>query len=138
MKHTTILFASLLSAVPFVAGHGFVMNQTIASQSYDGNFPDYPNGPTFDSGIRQISTQDPVKGATNAYINCGQDAQNGSLVLSANPGDALTFNWRGADESWVSTILVLIHVVYQFCGFGNQWPHNTGMSQEFVLLTQDS
>jgi hypothetical protein len=96
MKRSTILFASLFTAMPYVAGHGFVMQLTIAGQLYNGNFPSATTSP---SGIREISTQDPVKGANNSFLNCGQNAQSASLVLSANPGDPLTFNWRAADAS---------------------------------------
>jgi hypothetical protein len=97
MKHIPAVFVSLLVAVPYVAGHGYVMNLTIAGQLYDGNFPG--EQPSQASGIREISDQSPVKGAANPSLNCGLNAQNGSQVLNANPGDNLTCTYASGLNS---------------------------------------
>jgi len=93
----------LLNWCATVAAHGFVWRVTIAGKLYMGNIP---NGSPNASIVRQIDTVEPVKGAMNPYVNCGQDAQLASLEGTANPGDVLTFDWRGGDLSL--------------------WPHNTG------------
>src|ERR1700722_20027539 len=90
---------SILAALPFVSAHGFVWQVTINGELYMGNVPNANPSPSI---VRQINNVAPVKGANNTYLNCGQDAQNASQVASANPGDVLTFNWRGGDLSYVS------------------------------------
>jgi len=105
----TTLALFLLALIPHVVAHGFVYRVTINGQLYMGNIP---NGNPNASIIRQISKVDPVKGANNTFLNCGQDAQPASLVASANPGDLLTFDWRGGDLS--------------------HWPHNTGPLMNYL------
>lgn len=101
MKTTSLLFPLLAAA--YVSAHGFLRTLTINGKAYTGNIP---SGNTAPSIIRQVSTQDPNKGAQNPALTCGPNATAGSLVADANPGDALTFNWKAADLS--------------------NWPHNTG------------
>jgi len=105
MKTTTTALFSLFALLPaMVAGHGFVQDMTIDGKFIKGN----PVGgdPTGPSGIRQVTTPNPIKGAQNRNVNCGSGAKPASLILDAMPGSKLTFNWRGAD--------------------GSKWPHNTG------------
>jgi hypothetical protein len=99
----------LLASIPHVVAHGFVYQVTINGELYMGNIP---NGNPNASIVRQINNVDPVKGANNTFLNCGQDAQPASLVANANPGDLLTFDWRGGDLS--------------------PWPHNTGPLMNYL------
>lgn len=79
---------------------------TINGQNYPGNGLSGNGGTTIDSIIRQVSAQDPVKGASNTALSCGTGSQPATLIATANPGDTLGFNWKGAG--------------------GGNWPHNTG------------
>ena len=54
------------------------------------------------SAIRMIDDVSPVKGATNAAVNCGKSAQIAALDAEAQPGSVLTFDWAGGDGSNVS------------------------------------
>ena len=50
-----------------------------------------------------ISTTDPVKGADNPSMTCGQDAQAAKLTVNANPGSKLQIFWMsGAGDTNVS------------------------------------
>lgn len=40
-----------------------------------------------------IDDVSPVKGATNKYLSCGQNAQKTSTVASAKPGSKVSFKW---------------------------------------------
>ena len=101
----------LLASIPHVVAHGFVYKVTINGELYMGNIP---NGNPNASIVRQINNVDPVKGANNTFLNCGQDAQPASLVANANPGDLLTFDWRGGDLSPVSNIPFEWTVIFQY------------------------
>lgn len=105
MKTASTIVFTLAAAValPLVAAHGIVQDMTIDGKFFRGN---RVGGPSEPSGIRQVFSPEPIKGAKNRDINCGVNAKPASLVLDANPGSKLTFNWRGAD--------------------GSKWPHNTG------------
>jgi hypothetical protein len=95
----SLLLGLLTSSVvfPYVFGHGYVAKLFINGKSYSGNAPGAQPTP---SVIREISSIDPVKGATNPDINCGLDAQLAADVATANPGDLLAFDWRdGSDGS---------------------------------------
>ncbi|KAH7923365.1 hypothetical protein BV22DRAFT_1036374 [Leucogyrophana mollusca] len=92
-----------LAVLPTVYAHGYVAQVTIDGKLYQGNVPNASPTPSI---VRQINNVAPVKGASNAYMNCGQSAQKASLVASANPGSQLTFRWEGGD--------------------GSNWPHNIG------------
>lgn len=98
MKVPSSILLPLL-VIPAVAGHGYVADVTINGKSFKGNAP---NADTDPSIVRQISTTSPVKGANNPFVNCGQNAQLASLNGPANPGDALTFNWRASVDENVS------------------------------------
>ncbi|KAI5115985.1 hypothetical protein M0805_004642 [Coniferiporia weirii] len=103
MMKSTLFGISLLSALPFVAAHGYLRQITINGTIHKG---DVPQGAENNSAIRLIDSVDPVKGATNRAVNCGQDAKIAALVANANPGTNVTFDWAGGD--------------------GGNWPHNTG------------
>jgi hypothetical protein len=102
MKTTSLLFPLLTAA--YVSAHGFLRTVTINGKAFTGNVP---SGNTAPSVIRQVSTQNPNKGAQNPALTCGPDATAGSLVADANPGDALTFNWKAADLGNVRPTTVL-------------------------------
>ncbi|CAL1697126.1 unnamed protein product [Somion occarium] len=61
------------------------------------------NGP---SPIRLVNDIGPVKGSSNDDLMCGLSAQKAAMVVPANPGSKVTFQWSG--------------------GGGQKWPHNTG------------
>ena len=85
---TTLIAASLLSALPYVAAHGYLRQVAIAGKIYRGNIPNVSN---FPSPIRAINDITPVKGATNRAINCGKNAKIAELVAvvgTAPPGSA--------------------------------------------------
>ncbi|OJT10798.1 Endoglucanase-7 [Trametes pubescens] len=98
-----VLLASLFAVLPHVAAHGYLKSVAIDGKTYMGNVP---NQAAADSPIRQINDVDPVKGASNPNLSCGQSAQNAALVVPANPGSTVAFAWAS--------------------GNGGNWPHNTG------------
>ncbi|THH04329.1 hypothetical protein EW145_g5606 [Phellinidium pouzarii] len=100
---STIFGISLLSVLPLVAAHGFLRQITIDGKTFAGDIPQGTENP---SVIRLIDKVDPVKGATNRAVNCGQDAKIAALVADANPSSNVTFDWAGGD--------------------GGNWPHNIG------------
>ncbi|KAF7368732.1 hypothetical protein MVEN_00198000 [Mycena venus] len=102
MRLSTVLFLPLL-AVPYVSAHGFVHKVWIGTKTYLGNTP---NAEPTNSIVRQIDSVDPVKGADNPNVNCGNDAQLAGDIADANPGDNMSFLWTGGDLS--------------------TWPHNIG------------
>ncbi|KAI9070003.1 lytic polysaccharide monooxygenase, partial [Trametes sanguinea] len=102
MKRTA-LFAALSAAVPYVAAHGYLAQVSIDGKAYAGNIPNNYQGP---SPIRLVSDIGPVKGASNPDLFCGLEAQIAELVVPANPGSAVAFQWSGGDHQ--------------------KWPHNTG------------
>lgn len=101
------LFTPLLAAA-LVSAHGYVSLVTIDSKRFTGNVP---NGQTKPSIVRQINDVSPVKGASNPFLNCGQNAQIASDVATANPGSAVTFSWNGGDGSNVSSCLFQIGII---------------------------
>ncbi|PPQ72829.1 hypothetical protein CVT26_003338 [Gymnopilus dilepis] len=103
MIPTSSLLIPLLFAT-YASAHGFVYKLGVNTQTYTGNLPGAT--PSEPSVIREISTQDPVKGASNPSLTCGMNSTAGTLVADVMPGDAITFDWRGG-------------------GLDN-WPHNTG------------
>ncbi|KAJ6551904.1 glycosyl hydrolase family 61-domain-containing protein [Mycena capillaripes] len=102
MRFSTVLLLPLL-AIPYVSAHGFVHKVWIGTETFLGNTP---NAEPTASIVRQINNVDPVKGATNPAVNCGNDAQLAGDIADANPGDNISFLWTGGDLS--------------------SWPHNTG------------
>jgi len=114
MKTSTLVLpflAAALSLLPSVRAHGFVYILGIDGQSYKGNIPQRSNDTP--SPIRQVSIQDPIYGASNPSLNCGNNAtDNAVLVVDAMPGSRLTFDWRGESLS--------------------HWPHNTGPMMTYL------
>jgi hypothetical protein len=92
---TTSLFVPLLTAA-FVSAHGFLSAVTINGQAYSGNVPLAADNPSI---IRQVVSPFPNKGASNPALTCGPNSTAAALVANANPGDSLTFTWKGADLS---------------------------------------
>ncbi|KAJ7606611.1 glycoside hydrolase family 61 protein [Roridomyces roridus] len=101
MGFSTFIFPLLF--IPYVSAHGFVHKVWIGTETFLGNTP---NAEPTSSIVRQIDDVDPVKGANNTNLNCGQDAQFASNITEANPGDPMSFLWTGGDLSI--------------------WPHNVG------------
>ncbi|KAH7890297.1 glycoside hydrolase family 61 protein [Phlebopus sp. FC_14] len=96
-------FFHLVLLLPQVHAHGYVAQVAIDGKVYIGNVPNAQPTPSI---VRQINDVSPVKGASNPYLNCGQDAQKAALVADANPGSSMQFWWKGGD--------------------GSDWPHNIG------------
>ena len=92
MIPTPSLLIPLLFAT-YASAHGFVYKLGVNTQTYTGNLPGAT--PSAPSVIREISTQDPVKGASNPSLTCGMNSTAGTLVADVMPGDAITFDWRG-------------------------------------------
>ena len=106
MKSTTLFgfsSISLFSLLSSASAHGFLRTLTIDGTDYAGNVPNASPNPSM---IRQIDSVDPVKGATNRAVNCGQDAKIAQLSATASPGSNLTFDWAGGDGSNVSIRLL--------------------------------
>ncbi|KAK7005670.1 glycosyl hydrolase family 61-domain-containing protein [Favolaschia claudopus] len=103
MQGLTTLLILLATSATTVSAHGFVHKVWIGSKTFLGNTP---NAEPTGSIVRQINSVDPVKGALNPFVNCGNDAQLAEDIADANPGDHMAFLWTGGDLS--------------------RWPHNTG------------
>lgn len=102
MKAASTVIISLLLLIPYVSAHGVVSKLTIDGKSYKGNAPSQDGKRTTASVIRRISKTDPVKGANNPSVNCGNDAKAASLSATAKPGSKLLFEWSGGDNEKVS------------------------------------
>lgn len=96
----------LLVFIPYVTAHGYVSILSVDGTQYNGQEPTEDGQPTNPAVIRRISVINPVKGASNPFLNCGQNATAASLIAPTNPGSSLTFQWEA--------------------GGGQGWPHNTG------------
>ncbi|KAH7890298.1 glycoside hydrolase family 61 protein [Phlebopus sp. FC_14] len=112
-----ILFIILTLLLPTVVfGHGYVGSVTIDGTSYKGN---EPGGATNPSIIRQVSTIDPVKGATNPSLNCGMNATLAANVANANPGSQLQIYWVGSttgDSNWPHNVGPIMHYMTKCSG----------------------
>lgn len=95
------LFATTF--ISSVSAHGYLGGIGIDGTWYAGNTPNNYKG---SSPIRLVNDIGPVKGADNPDIKCGLSAQNGAVVVPANPGSVVSFLWVG--------------------GGGGNWPHDTG------------
>ncbi|KAI6026020.1 glycoside hydrolase family 61 protein [Pisolithus marmoratus] len=100
-----------------VSAHGFLGSVSIDGKTYQGNIP---GGTTNPSVIRQVSTIDPIKGATNPSLNCGMNATMASDVANANPGSQVLVNWVGGSTG------------------GSQWPHNVGPIMHYMTKCSGS
>lgn len=114
MRLCTVLLIPLL-ALPYVSAHGFVHKVWIGSKTYLGNTPNAEPTPSI---VRQTDNVDPVKGATNPFVNCGWDAQFAEDIADANPGDSMSFLWTGGDLS--------------------TWPHNIGPMLTYMTSCGES
>ena len=47
------------------------------------------------SPIRLVDDIGPVKGSSNKDLICGLSAQNAEMVVPANPGSTVSFQWSG-------------------------------------------
>ena len=99
---TIALLLQVLVFAPYVAAHGYVSVLGVDGTPYKGQEPTEDGQSNVPSVVRRISTIDPVKGASNPSLNCGQNATAGSLVASTNPGSALTFQWEAGGGEGVS------------------------------------
>lgn len=93
---TTSLFVPLFTAA-FVSAHGSLSTLTINGKAYKGNPPNEgsPQASVTPSVIRQVNTSSPVINATNPFLPCGLNAALAAEVADANPGDIVTFEWKG-------------------------------------------
>ena len=101
MKAAFLLSPLLVAAC--ADAHGFVYKLGVNTQTYTGPVPGATPAP---SVIREITTQDPVKGASNPSLTCGQNSTAGSLIVDVNPGDSITFDWRNAGLGKVHICIV--------------------------------
>ncbi|KAI9567874.1 glycoside hydrolase family 61 protein [Boletus coccyginus] len=115
---THLLFVLfVVGLLPFlVSAHGYIVSVDIDGQSYPGNVP---GGDTNPSIIRQVSTVDPIKGATNSSLNCGMNATLAANVGNANPGSQVQVHWVGGDGT-------------------SDWPHNVGPIMHYMTKCSDS
>ncbi|KAI0727053.1 glycosyl hydrolase family 61-domain-containing protein [Fomitopsis betulina] len=105
MRGCTATFLVPLLIALRASAHGYVSKMIIDNVVYAGN---EPNDDTGSSPIRMISTIDPVKGASNSNLFCGQSAQVAAYTAPAKSGSNVTVQWSGAP------------------GGGSNWPHNVG------------
>jgi len=101
-------FASLtlpLFAASYVTAHGILKRIAIQGKVFEGNQIGSSGAP---SVIRQVSSQDPNKGANNPALTCGPNSGPAALVADANPGDTITFDWRTASDGLVSSFSLLL------------------------------
>lgn len=113
--------AQLLPALvipTLVSAHGYVQQVTIDGTVYMGNNLNVATPAP--SIIRLVNTNSPVKGATNPFLNCGQDAQFASLAGNANPGSQLEILWVGGTDG------------------SSNWPHNTGPLMHYMTKCDGS
>ena len=101
---------------------------------FEGYRLNFPAGP---SPIRLISDISPVKGASNNDLFCGLSAKPAELVVPANSGSTVSFQWSGGAGQKVCFFSVVV------CGtpFSNlimQWPHNTGPLMTYMASCGDT
>lgn len=114
------MFSSTFALVPlllasYVSAHGFLANARIGGQNEVGSRPFGSGG---SNAIRQVTSPNPNTGANNPALNCGPGARRANEVLNVNPGDEMSFDWRGADLS--------------------EWPHNTGPMLTYLASCGDT
>lgn len=111
-------FLPALVIPTLVSAHGYVQQVTIDGTVYKGNNLNVATPAA--SIIRLVSTNSPVKGADNPFLNCGQDAQFASLSGNANPGSQLEILWVGGTDG------------------SSNWPHNTGPLMHYMTKCDGS
>jgi hypothetical protein len=99
MRSSAIALIPVLLA-SYVSAHGYLIAIGVGNQPINRAPP--PNGQrdgnSDTSAIRQVSNFEPIYGVDNPANNCGVQAKNAPRVLDANPGDTLTFDWKGGDS----------------------------------------
>ena len=109
---------TFLFLAPCVLGHGYVSVLDVEGTSYasfNGDEPTEDGQATQPSVIRRISTIDPVKGASNPFLNCGQNATAAALVAPTQAGDALALHWEAGGGQGVSSLCSSLGVpIYNF------------------------
>lgn len=105
MLLNAIIYLSVILQAGQVLGHGFVAQVDIAGRSYKG-FAPFEGGRRTDSIVRQIANTQPVKGSWNPDLVCGRQAANADQIADVNPGETVSFHWKGAGHT--------------------AWPHNAG------------
>ncbi|KAI9567868.1 glycoside hydrolase family 61 protein [Boletus coccyginus] len=98
-----------------VSAHGYIVSVDIDGQSYPANVP---GGDTNPSIIRQVSTVDPVKGATNSSLDCGINATLAANVGNANPGSQVQVHWVSGNgtSDWPHDIGPIMHYMTKCSG----------------------
>lgn len=98
MRLSTLAIPLLTAA--YASAHGYVSQLSIGDTLYQG---DRTGQPTDNSVIRDVSSQDPIKGADNPDLNCGNGSPRpAGLNADAKPGDTMSFLWVSADGGNVS------------------------------------
>jgi hypothetical protein len=119
MKTPTLLLPFLVAALslaPSVQAHGLVYIFGVDGTDYKGNLPN--GGTDTPSPIRQVTSQDPIYGASSLTLNCGTGSTNADLVVDAMPGSKLSWLWKSAS-------------------LGN-WPHDTGPMLTYLASCGDT
>ena len=102
-------------------GYGYVNKVTIGSPVYQGNA--VGTSPTISSAIRQVNTNNPVKGATNPDLNCGPGAQLVAEVANANPGSIIEVSWVDGTIGSLPVSLIFFMIRRGRVLSFSQWPH---------------
>lgn len=81
-----------------------------------------------------ISTIDPVKGANNSNLFCGQNAQVAAYTAPAKPGSNVTFQWSGAPggNDNVRSRGSAAYTGGMLKRRVQQWPHNVGPIMSYM------
>ncbi|KAG6370610.1 glycosyl hydrolase family 61-domain-containing protein [Boletus reticuloceps] len=108
------LFSLILPAL--VSAHGYVYKVSIDGTVYQGN--SVGTTATVKSAIRQVNSNEPVKGATNPDITCGPGSQPAALAANANPGSTVQVYWVGGTTG------------------SSPWPHDTGPVMHYMAQCQ--
>ncbi|KAF8132808.1 glycoside hydrolase family 61 protein [Boletus edulis] len=108
------LFSLILPAL--VSAHGYVYKVTIDGTVYQGN--SVGTTASVKSAIRQVNSNEPVKGTTNPDITCGPGSQPAALSANANPGSTVQVQWVGGTTG------------------SSPWPHNTGPVMHYMAQCQ--
>ena len=115
MYYVMFMLAFVLAILPAALAHGYVSSVSIDGKLYKGNVPNQTPSAFLslafpytyraeadhrhfldnsgDSPIRLIDDIDPVKGASNPNLSCGQGAALAAIVAPANPGSSVAFSW---------------------------------------------
>jgi hypothetical protein len=116
-----------------VSAHGWLNSVAVGTKTFAGNVP---NASPTGSVIRQINDVDPVKGASNPFMNCGQNAQLATQVASAMPGDPVAFSWVNGDGGpWVHNVGPMMTYMAS-CGNQNCSSFNSSNASWFKIQEQ--